>query len=151
MGITNLNRQKSMVEILELEHENAKMTLFNFVKYVLVTGAINAVLVTTALFLVGAYVHAGIHFFGMSLTFSFILNDSIRKTSLKEVGGIVFDNAAFQNHSNSEEVYQATRIICEKIGYLKGRRSIVNMIHLLSAIMIIGEVAEYFMHYFEIY
>lgn len=151
MGITNLNRQKSMVEILELEHENAKMILFDFVKYVLVTGTINAVLVTIALFLIGAYVHSGIYFFSISLVFSFIINDSIRKTSLKEVGGIVFDNAAFQNHSNSEEVYQATRIICEKIGYLKGRRSIVNMIHLFSAIMIIGEVAEYFMHYFNIY
>ena len=151
MGITNLNQQKSMVEILEMEHENAKIALFDFVKYVLITGIINVVSVSIALILMGAYMHAGIHFFGTSLILLIVIYDSILKTGLKEVGGIVFDHAAFQNHSHSEEVYKATRLICEKIGYLRGRRSIVNLLHLFSALMIIAEVSEYFMAYFEIY
>lgn len=151
MGITNLNRQQSMVEILENEHERAKRVLFDFVKYTLITGAINTVLVPLALILLNAYVHAGIHFFAMILIFWYVIRSTIKDTNLKQVSGIVFDNAAFQNHSNSEEVYQATRVICEMIGFVNGQRRNVNLIHLTSAVMIIAEVAEYFMKYFEIY
>ena len=151
MGITNLNRLQSMVEILENEHEKAKGVLFDFVKYALFTGILNALLVPIALVFLNATVHACIHFFAIILIFRYVIRSTIKKTNLSQVGGIVFDNAAFQNHSNSEEVYQATREICEMIGFVKGQRRNINLIHLTSAVMVIAEVIEYFIEYFGIY
>ena len=148
MGFTNLNRQKGMVEILEDEHEKAKSVRFQFVKYSLTTGIANAFLTSFALIIMDAYIHAGIHFFATILIFYFLIRDSIKQLNLKKVGGIVFDNAAFQNYSNIEEVYQATRIVCEMIGFVRGRKSIVNTLHLFSAIMIIAKVCEFFFEYF---
>lgn len=143
MGVTNLNTRHGMVEILESEHSFAKKVRFDFVKYSVITGALNAILSGIVFCLLGSYIHSAIHFFAVVAIFTSLIRDTVKQMNLKSVSGIIFDNLEYQNYANAAQVYETTRELCRMTGFIMGRRSIVNLIHLFTIISIMAEIIEF--------
>jgi hypothetical protein len=137
---SGLNSRNPLVNILDDEHFKAKKLRFEFVRYIFVSGLINGFLCTIAFILMNSYIRAGVHFFvTMAVTFG-LIRDTVRRINLKNVSGIIFDNAEYTSYANNEIVFDAMRHICEMKGMIEGRRSIVNLLHILSLLSIIVEL-----------
>ena len=140
---SGLNSRNAMVNVLDDEHFEAKQARFKFVRYCLISGIIDALLCSTAYIIMGSYIRSGVHFFVIFLTFFLTIRDTVRKLNLKTVSGIIFDNAEYTTYANNELVFEATRKLCEMKGFVRGRQSAINMIHIISAISVLIELAEY--------
>ena len=143
MGKTNLNQTNPLVRVLQDEHEAAKLARFKLCKYLLYTGLANIVVSTTSYIVCGRYIYSAIHALIILIIFFYFIRDTIKRMNLKQIGGVVFENSSFSKYSNTEEVYDATRIVCRMIGFCDGRRSSANMIHLITFIDVIYTIIDF--------
>ena len=136
---SGLNSRNPLVNILDDEHFEAKKLRFSFTKYLFISGIINAVISTALFVLMGSFIRAGVHFFVTTLTFWLLIRNSVRKLNLKEISGIVFDNAEYTTYANNEIVFDALRRICTMKGIIQGRKDIINLYHIMTAVSLIAE------------
>ena len=139
---SGLNSRNPMVNILDDEHFEAKQVRFDFVRHCVITGIINAIVCTIAFILLGSYIRAGVHFLFIVITFFLLIRNTVRRLNLRKISGIIFDNAEYINYANVEEVFNATRLICEMKGIAKGRRDIANIIHIASILSLVVEIVN---------
>lgn len=140
---SGLNSRNAMVNVLDDEHFEAKRVRFEFARYCIISGIVNDLLCSVSYLLMGSYIRSGVHFFVIFLLFFFILRDTVRRLNLRNVSGIIFDNAEYTTYANNEIVFEATRKLCEMKGFVNGRRSTIHVIHIISALSVIIELAEY--------
>lgn len=141
---SGLNSRNPLVNILDDEHFEAKQLRFKFVKYVFITGILNAVIASALFIVMGSYIRAGVHFFVTILTSMLLIRNTIKKLNLKEISGIIFDNAEYTTYANNELVFDAMRHICEMKGIVEGRKDMINLFHFVTLVSVLAEGASVF-------
>ena len=142
---SGLNSRNPLVNILDDEHYEAKTLRFSFVKYLFISGILNAVIATTLFVLMGSFIRAGVHFFVTILTFVLLIRNTIRTLNLRNVSEIIFDNAEYTKYANNEMVFDAIRRICKMNGIIRGRRYMTTLFHILTVISLIAEGVNSFL------
>ena len=136
---SGLNSRNPLVNVLDDEHFEAKQIRFKFVKYTFITGILNTVTMTVLFIIMGSYIRAGVHFFVTILVSMLLIRDTVKKLNLKEISGIIFDNAEYTTYANNELVFNAMRRICEMKGIVKGRKDMLNLFHFMSFLSVLVE------------
>lgn len=139
-----LNQLNPMVNVLTKVQLEAKSEIRSFSKRVMLSSIFNVVVATLIFILLGAYVRAGIHFFISSIIFYGLLRNTLTSINTKKIDDIIIENQEYQSYPNLEEVYEATRKLCEMNGVLKGRELIINVITLLTSSSLISRFIELF-------
>ena len=140
----NINNINPMVEILQQEQKETKEEMHKFSKHLVKSCIINVVIATLTYILMGAYIRAGVHFFVTILVFYAILRDSINTVNTKKIENIFYENQKYQTYPNLEEVYEATRQICELKGILRGRAILVNAINIFTFSFVVCQFIDLF-------
>lgn len=140
---SGLNSRNAVVNVLDDEHYKAKVERFKFTKYIFYSGIANVVIGTALFVLLGSVIRAGVHFLAMIGIIYYIISDTVKKLDLRHISGIIFDNAEYTTFANNEIVFEAIRSIGEMRGFMRGRISMFNLIHLITALSLIIETLNY--------
>lgn len=139
---SGLNSRNPLVNILDDEHYEAKMLRFKFIKYVFISGVLNAVIASALFAVMGSYIRAGVHFFVTILAFWLLMVNTIKRLNLKSISGIIFDNAEYTSYANNEIVFDAMRHICEMKGIVRGRKDMILLFHIFTVVSLIVELVS---------
>ena len=139
---SGLNSRNPLVNILDDEHFSAKQIRFKFVKYVFTTGILNAIIASVLFIIMGSYIRAGVHFFVTLSSIFLLIRNTVKKLNLREISGIIFDNAEYTTYANNELVFNAMRHICEMKGIVEGRKDMLNLFHIITILSVLTEVAS---------
>ena len=130
MQATKYDRSRPTVIIMEQEQQRTRALLVNFIKYTAVSMTINLILSTAAYILLKSYVLCIINAINViGITIYMIINT----TQQVNIGNIFRIANDADRVINETEVFDATRLICEMRGFIKGSIRTLKFFHIINA------------------
>lgn len=145
MQATNYDRSRPTVIIMEQEQQNARMLLIKFIRYVVTSMALNLVLSTAAYILMHESVLCIINAINIIGITIYLVINTTQQVNIGNIFRIANDAGRVINET---EVFDATRLICEMKGFVKGSVRTAKFFHIINASVVIGLSINRLIEYF---
>lgn len=130
MQATKYDRSRPTVIIMEQEQQRTRALLVNFIKYTAVSMTINLVLSTVAYILMKSYVLCIINAINVIGIAIYMIINTTQQVNIGNIFRIANDADRVINET---EVFDATRLICEMRGFIKGSIRTLKFFHIINA------------------
>lgn len=151
MQATNYDRSRPTVIIMEQEQQSTRALLVKFIRYTVISMSINLILSTAAYILMKEYVLCIINALEIIGIAIYMVINTIQQVNIGNIFRIANDEGRVINET---EVFDATRLICEMRGFIKGSIRTLKFFHIINSsvaiALSISKLIEFFRYeYFQ--
>lgn len=145
MGRLNLDHGSPFVIALERLHDDAIKDLFNFTKFSVISGIVDATIIATAMCILQEFILAVILFVSYIVLYFILIRKIVKTVRLKEISGIIFDQDYLAYYPNQEEIFNVIIRLSKMVGLILGTKTFMWIFHAFNALLIIAIVITKFL------